>query len=59
MSEPDPARRHGLRRKPSHPCNAFTPIDANDALRSLALDLATDSFRLSDLSYEREKPAPR
>ena len=28
-------------------------FDANDALRTLALDLVTDSFRLRDVSYER------
>ena len=31
----------------------FTLLDANDALRALALDLVTDSFRLRDISYER------
>jgi ribosomal protein RSM22 (predicted rRNA methylase) len=31
----------------------FTLLDANDALRALALDLVSDSFRLRDLSYER------
>src|SRR5690348_5335665 len=28
-------------------------LDANDALRALALDLARDSTRLRDISYER------
>jgi ribosomal protein RSM22 (predicted rRNA methylase) len=31
----------------------FTLLDANDALRALALDLVTDSFRLRDVNYER------
>ncbi|UPJ47473.1 SAM-dependent methyltransferase [Bradyrhizobium sp. 200] len=31
----------------------FTLLDANDALRGLALGLVTDSFRLRDVSYER------
>jgi ribosomal protein RSM22 (predicted rRNA methylase) len=31
----------------------FTLLDANDALRSLALGLVADSFRLRDVSYER------
>ena len=31
----------------------FTLLDANDALRTLALDLVSDSFRLRDVSYER------
>jgi ribosomal protein RSM22 (predicted rRNA methylase) len=31
----------------------FTLLDANDALRSLALSLFADSFRLRDVSYER------
>ena len=31
----------------------FTLLDANDALRALALGLVTDSFRLHDVSYER------
>ena len=31
----------------------FTLLDANDALRTLALDLARDSTRLRDISYER------
>jgi ribosomal protein RSM22 (predicted rRNA methylase) len=31
----------------------FALLDANDALRALALDLVTDSFRLRDVSYER------
>jgi ribosomal protein RSM22 (predicted rRNA methylase) len=31
----------------------FTLLDANDALRALALGLVTDSFRLRDASYER------
>src|SRR5438132_9543657 len=31
----------------------FTLLDANDALRTLALDLARDSTRLRDVSYER------
>src|SRR5436190_14061076 len=31
----------------------FTLLDANDALRKLALDLASDSFRLRELRYER------
>ena len=31
----------------------FTLLDANDALRALALGLVTDSFRLRDISYER------
>jgi ribosomal protein RSM22 (predicted rRNA methylase) len=31
----------------------FTLLDANDALRKLALDLASDSFRLRDAVYER------
>ena len=31
----------------------FTLLDANDALRALALGLVTDSFRLRDVSYER------
>src|SRR5947209_4981022 len=31
----------------------FTLLDANDALRTLALGLVTDSFRLRDVSYER------
>ena len=31
----------------------FTLLDANDALRALALDLARDSTRLRNISYER------
>lgn len=31
----------------------FTLLDANDALRQLALDLVSDSFRLRDIKYER------
>src|SRR5438445_1523858 len=31
----------------------FILLDANDALRALALGLVTDSFRLRDVSYER------
>ena len=31
----------------------FTLLDANDALRTLALDLVGDSVRLRDISYER------
>jgi len=31
----------------------FTLLDANDALRKLALDLVSESFRLRDLNYER------
>src|SRR4051812_14295639 len=31
----------------------FTLLDANDALRSLALSLFADSFRLRDIGYER------
>jgi ribosomal protein RSM22 (predicted rRNA methylase) len=31
----------------------FTLLDANDALRTLALDLARDSTRLRDIGYER------
>ena len=31
----------------------FTLIDANDALRKLALDLFSESFRLRDINYER------
>ena len=31
----------------------FTLLDANDALRALALGLVTESFRLRDVSYER------
>jgi len=31
----------------------FTLLDANDALRALALDLARDSTRLRDIGYER------
>ena len=31
----------------------FVLLDANDALRALALGLVTDSFRLRDVSYER------
>ncbi len=31
----------------------FTLLDANDALRALALDLAADSSRLRDIGYER------
>ena len=32
---------------------AFTLLDANDALRQLALDLVSESFRLRDINYER------
>jgi ribosomal protein RSM22 (predicted rRNA methylase) len=32
---------------------SFSLIDANDALRALALDLARDSARLSELKYEK------
>jgi ribosomal protein RSM22 (predicted rRNA methylase) len=32
---------------------SFALLDANDALRSLALDLARDSTRLGDISYDR------
>ena len=32
---------------------SFALLDANDALRTLALGLVTDSFRLRDVSYER------
>jgi ribosomal protein RSM22 (predicted rRNA methylase) len=31
----------------------FTLLDANDALRKLALDLVSETFRLRDLNYER------
>jgi ribosomal protein RSM22 (predicted rRNA methylase) len=31
----------------------FALLDANDALRTLAIGLVTDSFRLQDVSYER------
>src|SRR3954470_3411290 len=31
----------------------FTLLDANVALRALALDFVSDSFRLRDVSYER------
>src|SRR5260221_1875008 len=31
----------------------FTLLDANDALRKLALDLVSDSFRLREVTYER------
>jgi ribosomal protein RSM22 (predicted rRNA methylase) len=31
----------------------FTLLDANDALRKLALDLVSESFRLRELNYER------
>jgi ribosomal protein RSM22 (predicted rRNA methylase) len=31
----------------------FSLLDANDALRALALSLVTDSFRLRDVGYER------
>src|SRR4051812_43923053 len=31
----------------------FTLLDANDALRKLALDLVSDSFRLREVRYER------
>ncbi|QHO74513.1 SAM-dependent methyltransferase [Bradyrhizobium sp. CCBAU 051011] len=31
----------------------FTLLDSNDALRTLALDLVVDSFRLRDASYQR------
>jgi len=31
----------------------FTLLDANDALRKLALDLVSESFRLRDIKYER------
>ena len=31
----------------------FTLLDANDALRTLALDLFSDSFRLREVGYER------
>jgi ribosomal protein RSM22 (predicted rRNA methylase) len=31
----------------------FTLLDANDALRKLALDLVSDSFRLRSVNYER------
>ena len=33
--------------------NDFTLLDANDALRALALDLARDSTRLGEIGYER------
>ena len=33
----------------------FTLLDANDALRTLALDLARDSTRLRDIGYERDE----
>ena len=37
----------------------FALLDANDALRQLALGLVTESFRLRDVSYERgEARAP-
>jgi ribosomal protein RSM22 (predicted rRNA methylase) len=32
---------------------SFTLLDANDALRALALGLVTDSYRLRNVSYER------
>ena len=32
---------------------SFALLDANDALRTLALGLVTDSFRLRDISYQR------
>ena len=32
---------------------SFALLDANDALRTLALGLVTDSFRLRDVSYQR------
>src|SRR5882672_6459380 len=31
----------------------FTLLDANDALRKLALDLVSESFRLREIHYER------
>src|SRR5437879_7472581 len=31
----------------------FTLLDANDALREMALELVSDSFRLRDIKYER------
>ena len=34
-------------------CKTFTLLDANDALRTLALDLISESARLRDVEYER------
>ena len=53
MSAPGRARRLGRRPKRSRRYRDFALLDANDALRTLALDLARDSFRLRGISYER------
>ena len=53
MSAPGRAPQPGLRPKLSRSLQHFTLLDANDALRTLALDLARDSTRLRDIGYER------
>ena len=53
MSAPARAPRRGLRRKPSPSLQDFALLDANEALRTLALDLISDSSRLRDVRYER------
>ena len=53
MSAPDRAPRRGPRRKPLHRSSHLRLLDANAALRSLALDLARDSGRLSAMRYDQ------
>ena len=53
ISAPGRERRPGRPPKPFRRCKDFALLDANDALRALALDLARDSTRLRDISYER------
>jgi len=51
MSAPGRERRAGPRRKRFSSLQGFTLLDANRALRALALDLASGSARLRDLNY--------
>ena len=53
MSAPDRERRHGPRPRHVRRCKHFTLLDANGALRELALDLARDSTRLREIDYQR------
>ena len=52
MSAPGRERRAGPRRRHFRRCK-FALLDANGALRALALDLARDSARLRDMNYRR------
>ena len=52
MSAPDRARRAGRRPKPFRRCTSFTLLDANPALRTLALDLLRRQARFGGLNYD-------